>query len=161
MARTYSFDHFTVPEHGEPGRPGEEKAHISGKAGVRGDGRPRYGKRFAETEELSYVKQMNQQLEELAGMEKPKISRPREPERPEAPIHRGPVIGAVPAATEVPPSETLLAIWGEGQRYLRLLRHCVRDGVSAGYRLAALPWHATRLMARRMTGLWPARLRPA
>ncbi|HZN95843.1 MAG TPA: hypothetical protein VFB81_24180 [Myxococcales bacterium] len=158
MARTYSFDHFTVPSHAaEPAQPGDEKARVAGKPGARGDGRPRYGKRFAETEELSYVRQMNHQLEELAGVESPKISTPREPERLHAvrpyvlPAgYQGPPIGAVPAATApaAPAPETFRDLLGTGARQIRLLRHCVADGVAASYRLAALPLKAVKLTVR-------------
>jgi len=158
MARTYSFDHFTVPSHAaEPAQPGDEKARVAGKPGARGDARPRYGKRFAETEELSQVRQMTHQLEELAGVESPKISTPREPERihPLKPYvmpagYRGPPIGAVPAATApaAPAPETLRDLLGVGARHLRLIRHCITDGVAASYRLATLPLKAVKLSLR-------------
>ena len=35
-----------------------------------------------------------------------------------------------------------------GARHLRLIRHCVVDGVAAGFHLAALPLQAARLTAR-------------
>ncbi|HYV43314.1 MAG TPA: hypothetical protein VFA20_00575 [Myxococcaceae bacterium] len=157
MPRTYSFDHFTVPKHDTPVQPGGAKARLSGKKSVRGDGRPRYGRRFAETEEMGHVRQMNAQLEELAGVAEPKLSIPREPEpprvRPRPPMpaarpHQGAPIGALPPARPEP--EDLRDLLDAGARQLRLIRHCVVDGVGAGFRLAALPFQAAMLTAHRL-----------
>ena len=102
MPRTYSFDHFTVPTHDIPTQPEGAKARMAGKKTVRGDGQPRYGRRFAETEEMAHVRQMNAQLEELAGVAVPKLSIPREPERAEAPPRPGPAAAAARAHPGVP-----------------------------------------------------------
>jgi hypothetical protein len=167
MPRSYPYDHFTVTKQRQPPVPrGEERARGAHAAGER-EGPLHYGKRFAETEELSHARQMNHQLEELAGVEAPKISHPREPgaqakhpksgARPDLraaqpePLDRGPPIGAVPVQSPPPRQE---GIFGElldvGERQIRLLRHSVRDGVAASYRLATLPLQAMRYAVRRM-----------
>ena len=164
MPRTYSFDHFTVTKHEMPTTPEGGKARVSGKRAVRGDGRPRYGHRFAETEEMAHVRQMNAQLEELAGVAQPKLSTPREPERAEvrapsrrpAPARPIAPIGALPIALAAAPRaappqpESLRDLLDAGARHLRLLRHCVTDGVAASFRLAVLPLRAAKLTARQL-----------
>jgi hypothetical protein len=153
MPRTYRFDHFTVPKHDAPVQPEGAKARVAQARGAPTDGRPRYGKRFAQTEELAHVRQMNQQLEELAGVASPKLSIQREPERP-APGSRVAPIGAMPipiaaAVPGLPPEpEGLRDLLGMGARNLRLIRHCVTDGVAAGFHLAGLPLRAVKLTAR-------------
>lgn len=168
MPRTYPFDHFLVPKHETPVQPEDDKARMTGERGPRGNGRPRYGRRFAETEEMAHVRQMNAQLEELAGVATPKLSTPREPEpaeprpRPQPRVtaarqHPGAPIGALPIATAtsvrtaLPQPEGLRDLLGAGARHLRLIRHCVTDGVSAGFRLAALPFQAAKLTARKLS----------
>lgn len=189
MPRTYSFDHFTVPKHDTPAQPQDAKARMAAKGVTRGDGRPRYGRRFAETEEMAHVRQMNAQLEELAGVASPKLSVPREPERaeraerPERPmraerphrpapvarLHPGAPIGALPiadataAATTAPPEpEGFRDLIATGARQLRLLEHCVKDGVAASFHLAMLPLEAAKMTARWMrSGFGLLRPRPA
>jgi hypothetical protein len=179
MPRTYRFDHFTVPKHDVPAQPESAKARVAGTKSVRGDTRPRYGRRFAETEEMAHVRQMNAQFEELAGVAAPKLSTSREPERPEprarprsvvsavpgsmgAPIGAFPVSAAARAAVpEAPPEpEGLRDLFGAGARQIHLIRHCVVDGVSAGFRLAMLPLQAARLTARKLL-LYRLHPRPA
>jgi len=154
MPRTYSFDHFTVPKHDTPVQPEGAKARLAGKKSVRSDGRPRYGRRFAETEEMAHVRQMNAQLEELAGVSEPKLSAPREPEprvQPPAPAAQprwSAPIGTLPAAPPEP--EGLRDLLDFGARQLRLIGHCVVDGVGAGFRLAILPLQAAKLTAHKL-----------
>lgn len=168
MPRTYPYDHFRVPESAHPAQPEEEKARVSGSRGARGDRQPRYGKRFAETEDLSHARQMNRQLEELARESEPKISRPRQPERsrrgPERDGRpgepgRGAPIGAIPAGAAQPARDTLRDLVDRGQRHFQLLRHSVRDGAAAGLRLVSLPLDVAKLAARRFAQMLPARTR--
>ncbi|HEY8208614.1 MAG TPA: hypothetical protein VIG99_14080, partial [Myxococcaceae bacterium] len=152
------FDHFTVPKHEAPAQPEDEKARVVRKRGARGNGRPHYGKRFAETEDMVHVHLMNQQLEELAGVASLKLSIPREPEirepEPAEPLRRGTPIGAFPipiaaAVPGLPPEpEGLRDLLDTGARSLRLIQHSVMDGVSAGFRLATLPLQAVKLATR-------------
>jgi len=168
MPRTYPYDHFIVPGHTTPVRPEDEKARVSGAPGRRVDRQPRYGRRFAETEDLAHARQKVRRLEELAQVPAPKLSRPRGPEGPS----RGFPIGALPpeldtpvlelpdfdlSALDLPEQGTLVDLLESGRRHLRLLRRSIRGGVAAGLRLVSLPLEVARLAARRASQLRFAR----
>jgi len=171
MTRTYPYDHFMAPGHSAPVRPEEEKGHVSGAPGRHVDRHPHYGRRFAETEDLAQARQKGRQLEELARERAPKLSRPREPERPRhGPEVRAPVflIGALPPDLHLPELElpdldqpewsTLGDLLEQGRRHLRLLHQSIQDGAAAGLRLLALPLEVARLVARSVARLRPAKV---
>lgn len=173
MARTYNFDHFNAAPRDQAERDvvrEQDKEHLAhgGGDGADDDAKFHYGRRFAETEELLAARQMNAQLEELAGLERaqptPTPGR-REEKRPRkerelpsekeragaAKAGRGQPIGSLPPTQERPPMEGVRALVDEATGQFRLVRTAARDLGQAVLRLTRLPMRAVQLLARRLT----------
>ncbi|HEX8440616.1 hypothetical protein [Archangium sp.] len=148
MPRTYSFDHFTVPQASAPSRGlrRRDKQQLSEKrvSERRSDKTIQYGRNHAETEEMFQVRAMNAQLEALAGLS------PNAPVKPTA-TNRGQPIGALPMAEEPLMSRAALKdVYDEALRQFRALQSGIQDATKATGRLLSLPMEAARLAAQRL-----------
>jgi hypothetical protein len=160
MPRSYSFDHFqSINAEKTTGVPDEEKQSVTQQQDVPDSAtRIHYGKKFSQTEELFHAKQMNKQLEELAGLERMPPKRAEEPraqarqERQEAApkVQRGTPIGALPEMQEPPPASFLRELYDEAGRHVRVVRSAARDISRASLRLVTLPLEVARLAARKL-----------
>jgi hypothetical protein len=166
MPRSYSYDHFQVPQSLPKQKASltqEDKQQLSGATSV-GDTGIHYGKAHAETEQILQARQMAKQLEELAAPTleaDEKFSRPASSSAPgrakkqakAARVATGPTapIGALPATKEASVAagpEGLRGMLDEGQRQLKLLQGALEDARSAASRLASLPLEAVKEAAR-------------
>jgi hypothetical protein len=157
MPRSYSFDHFqAINAEKTAGVHDEEKASVTQQQDVPDSAtKIHYGKKFSQTEELFQAKQMNKQLEELAGLDRMPPKRAEEPKaqaRQEMPpkIQRGTPIGALPETMEPPPASFLRELYDEAGRHVRVVRVAARDISRASFRLATLPVQVARLAARKL-----------
>jgi hypothetical protein len=147
MPRTYSFDHFTVPQAQAPSRGLRRRGkHLSEKrvSERRSDKEIHYGRNHAETEEMFQVRVMNAQLEALAGLSA------NAPIKPTA-TNRGQPIGALPPSEEHMLSRgALMDVYEEALRQFRALQSGLQDATKATGRLLSLPVEAARLAAQRL-----------
>lgn len=171
MPRSYSFDHFQAknPIAEKELRFGAEKhkQHLhDAEATAIAHTDVHYGRKFSQTEEILHARQMEHQLEELAGLtheEKAAPKQKRAPKRPEAqPIQRtaatgaapgaaiGAPIGALPATEEPMPQTMMRELWDEASRHLRVVGLAARDVSRASVRLVTLPLRAAQLAARKI-----------
>lgn len=165
MPRSYSYEHFKVvpPGQAERIRDHEKKAVAEQEAHDDEVATPEpkihYGKRHAQTEEILHARQMEKQLEELAGVDRmpPKRAearvRPQQKARAEIrepQVSRGMPIGALPEQREPPEPGLLRELYDEAGRHARVVRLSVRDIGRASWRLVTLPLQAARLAALRL-----------
>lgn len=141
---------------------GDEKQHVTkDEPRLPDEEKISYGKRFAQTEEMYSVRQMNRELEELARQdeqmgEQPggavKVS-PELPPAPQPPV-RGEPIGSLPtAAVATPPKEHLREVIEDGWRYAGMLLAGVRDVATAALKLARLPLDVATVAAQKLRPL--------
>ncbi|RKG91168.1 hypothetical protein [Corallococcus terminator] len=167
MPRSYSFDHFKVPQSVPPQKRGlrqQDKEQLSRSARVTVDDTQgiHYGKSHAQTEEILMARKMELELEELARPEADAKFSHAQPARSggnskkrkavAAPIIGTTApIGALPTTKEQVPSQGQLTdLVDEARRQLKAIQAGVGDVASAVQRLATLPLEAVRLAARRI-----------
>lgn len=168
MPRSYSFDHFQVPQS-EPRsrslRRKDKQSFVETHKPAQPAGGVHYGKAHAQTEELIQAKQMAAQLEELARPEfhaDEKFShaiplKVKPAEQKTAPTHVGRnkavqsvPIGALPVTEELPRSDLFVELYHEARRQLRAVQDGLTDASRATTRLAMLPLEAVKLAAKRI-----------
>jgi hypothetical protein len=161
MPRSYSFDHFqSINAEKTAGVHDEEKQSVTQQHDVPDSAtKIHYGKKFSQTEELFQAKQMNKQLEELAGLdrmppkraEEPKAqAREQQPQETPPKYQRGTPIGSLPDTEEPPPASFLRELYDEAGRHVRVVRVAARDIGRASLRLVTLPLEAAKLAARKI-----------
>jgi hypothetical protein len=167
MPRSYSFDHFQVPQTLPPQKRGlrkRDKEHLaqSTRVNVDPDGSIHYGKSHAQTEEILIARKMEQQLEELARPEADaKFSHGPAPrtgaKKRKAAAAASPIIGSTAPIGALPPTKEAALpqarmpdLVDEARRQLKAIQSGAGDIVSAVQRLATLPLEAVRMAARRL-----------
>lgn len=157
MPRSYSYDHFQNPKKETHLVHRDEKAKYTESKPATGEAKIHYGHAHAQTEELLVARQMNVQLEELAGLKDEKAAPAKQAataELPEAPeLPKSAPIGALPV-TEEPaatlPEGLLAELRDVTLNKLRLAQTAARDMVSATLDLARLPAELAMVAARHL-----------
>jgi hypothetical protein len=150
MPRSYSFDHFQMP-NAEPRSRSlrrQDKQHLadSRHSSPEQGGELHYGKSHAETEEILKAR----------AMAPPPRKAPIAPARadkavPTPRINRNTTpIGALPATDEQPPRGRFQDLIDEATRQLEAIQSGIGDVSKAAVRLASLPLEVVRLAARRL-----------
>ena len=147
MPRSYSFDHFQVPQAEPRSRSlrRQDKQHLAeSRHAQEVEEGIHYGKSHAQTEEI---------LKARAMAPRRKVSPPKEAPKAQATprINRNTTpIGALPATEELPPRGRFQDLLDEAQRQFDVLQQGIGDVSKAAVRLASLPIEVVRLAARRL-----------
>lgn len=161
MPRSYSFDHFQAPKKDTHLVHREEKARYTEAKAAVGAEKIQYGHAHAQTEELLIARQMNAQLEELAGLKEAPKQAPKQAaapaaaaELPEAPeLPRSAPIGALPL-TDEPATALPQGLWADlselATTRLRHARTAAEELIAATVDLAKLPAQLAAVAARHL-----------
>lgn len=156
MPRSYSFDHFQVPKKDTSVVHQDEKAKYAESHASVGEAKIQYGHAHAQTEELLIARQMNAQLEELAGLRQDQAPAPMamKAELPEAkPLPKSAPIGALPV-TETPMAGLPEGLFEEVSQLTantwKELRGAAVELADAAWKLVKLPREVVMTAARHL-----------
>ncbi|HZH03775.1 MAG TPA: hypothetical protein VEY30_08330 [Myxococcaceae bacterium] len=154
VPRTYSYDHFQVPE-AHPNAGSEVKSRNRSKvADPASDVSPpqahgiHYGRAHAETAERYQRRHAEAEQRSAAGNEGGDDGARHEASAP-APAEAGTPIGSLPG-TDRPWADDFRGLWGELQGTLEMMGGAVRDLHSGAQRLARLPRNAAKMALGRL-----------
>jgi hypothetical protein len=157
MPRTYRFDHFTVQKR-SPSRAllrqaKQKYTELRPESPISSGQAPKlhYGRQHAETEALFQAKEMNAQLEALAGLEQP--PEPRRDilaKKPSGPPMQGMPIGALPAAPEMFSPQRVREVVDETLLRVKALRTAVAEAGTATLKIALAPWVVVKLVGQKL-----------
>jgi len=153
MARTYGFEHYTVPKKETNLIPEEEKKeYVEARPGP-AEAKIHYGQKYARTKEMAAAKRAqrakaaDRAAQTQASLAGDQVLRPLDVRE-----RLGSPIGSLPAPEEPPLEQQgmLGVLAGRASARMRLARLAARDLAVASWKLAMLPFEAARMAARRL-----------